>query len=140
MAVKAGAGEIEMPELGEVLEPRGRDLGPIEVVPGEVEVPEGGEPENGMIKSRALQAAIAQVKRGHMAVGAEAVDALPAAAVRASPPRAEGARGLVGDGEGALQPEERRGLVRQAMNRQHAADGRVVAVSSSSKGAGELDC
>jgi hypothetical protein len=129
-----------MCELGEVLEPRGRELGMIEVVPGEVEVPKGGEPENGRIKSKTLQAALTEVKRGHTAVGVAALDALPVAAVRAGPPRVEGARGLVGDGEGALQMEERRGLIRQAMNWQHAADGRVVAVGSSSNGAGELDC
>lgn len=63
------------------------------------------------------------------------------AAVRAGLPRGQGAPGLVGDGEGALQPEQRRGLVRQARNCRHAiAGGSVVAVLGSNGGAvGELD-
>ena len=67
-----------------------------------------------------LQTAPGQVEGSHAAVGIAAADALPAAAVRAGPPRREGASGAVGigtpavGGKGTFQPEQRRGLVRQA--------------------------
>jgi hypothetical protein len=86
VATKAGAGEIEMRELGEALEPRGWELRSVEVVPGEIEVPNGGEAKDSRIKSRALQVAPTQVKGSHKAVGVVAAHALPAAAVRAGPP------------------------------------------------------
>lgn len=96
-------------------------------------MPQGGQVEKRRVEAGTLQPASAEVEDGHAAVSAG--DALPTAAVGAGTPRREGACGIAG-GEGTPQPEQRRGLVRMALDLcwWH---GSLVAVGA--EGVGELD-
>lgn len=127
LAYEVGVGHVEVGELGEPLEPDGRELRLVEAVEGEVQVPQGGELKERRVEAGALQPALGEVEGGDAAVGGAAGDALPAAAVRAGPPRREGACG-VGGGEGTPEPEQRRGLVRPARNGCWCWCGSLVAV------------
>lgn len=137
-----------MGELGEPLEPSGRELGvvSVEAVLREVQVPEGGEFEESGVEAGGadLQPASAEVEGGDTAAAAAgagagaAGDALPVAAVGAGAPRREGARGIVGGGEGAPpQPEQRRGLVGLAVRDLRRLVAAAAAVGA--EGAGVLD-
>lgn len=122
-----------MGEVGEPLEPGGRQLRGAEVVVGEVQVPERREAEDRRMKRGAPQAAPAQVERrdgtAAVAMAAAAADAVPAAAVRAGPPRREGRRGgRVGGGERAFQPEQRCRLAGQTRWDRWRRDGGGAAV------------
>jgi hypothetical protein len=88
------------------------------------------------VEAVALQPAFAEVEGGDAAGGGGgAGDALPAAAVRAGPPRREGARGVGCGGDGTPEPEQRRGLVRPARSGCWWLGSLVVA---GGEGAGEL--
>lgn len=116
LAYEVGVGQVEVGELGEPLEPDGRELRLIEAVEGEVQVPQGGELKKRRVEASALQPAFSEVEGGDAAIGGGTGDTLPVAAVRADPPRREDACGVGGGGEGTPQPEQCRGLVRPARN------------------------
>lgn len=92
-----------MGELGEPLEPISRELGLVETVLGQVQVPQGGQVEERRVEAGDLQPTSAEVEAGHAAVvdgaAAAAGDALPGTAVGAGAPRREGACGIVGGGD-----------------------------------------